>query len=136
MKVNIYVPDDLGERMRAKGDEINVSALCQHAISDELDRLEQRAKLAEGMERVQLWDPVREREVAFTGMLLAYEEHGNRITTVYLTAKGQFVVSSDVGKGFFGIFPSFKRAEREISGDLAVHARQALGEDVVVELDI
>jgi post-segregation antitoxin (ccd killing protein) len=39
VKVNVYLPDDLWERMRRVGIN-NFSALCQRALLEELDRIE------------------------------------------------------------------------------------------------
>lgn len=63
MKVSLYVPDDLHE---AKAHEdMNVSAICQRALSVEL---EHRARLAElkdkGFERIEARDGV-DRDAAF-----------------------------------------------------------------------
>ena len=44
-RLNIYVPDELAERARAAG--LNVSALAQAAIRDELDRDAGQAWLAD-----------------------------------------------------------------------------------------
>lgn len=46
-RLNVYVPDDLAERARARG--LNVSALTQAAISAELDNSATEAWL-EGLE--------------------------------------------------------------------------------------
>src|SRR5215207_5262051 len=47
MKVNVYLPDDLGERAKAAG-ELNLSGLLQGALRDELDRREALASLLDG----------------------------------------------------------------------------------------
>jgi hypothetical protein len=42
-RVNIYIPPELGERLariRARGIDINVSKVCQEALSGLLDRIE------------------------------------------------------------------------------------------------
>ena len=44
-RLNVYVPDDLAERARAAG--LNVSALTQTAIADELNRRSMSSWLAE-----------------------------------------------------------------------------------------
>jgi post-segregation antitoxin (ccd killing protein) len=46
---NIYVGDELGERLKAHGDSINVSKVCQAALTAELNIADARAKATEDL---------------------------------------------------------------------------------------
>ena len=67
-RLNVYVPDDLAERARAAG--LNVSALTQTAIADELNRRSMSSWLAE------LPVPAVTHEAAMRALDEAREEFG------------------------------------------------------------
>lgn len=83
MKVHIYLPDELQERLRQRTD-INVSAICQDALRDELERRIAREK---DMERVKVFDEQR-GDVSFIGQ----EVHIAGSLTAYLTARNRVAV--------------------------------------------
>jgi post-segregation antitoxin (ccd killing protein) len=147
VKVQIYLPDELGEQVKAK-EELNVSAICQTALAAELDRLDRLAGLSEGFEDVEVetmdegnYGPT----VVFTGRLLATREWGpDRTTDVYLTGRKRIAI---VRKDGFGDnvddFDSIDDAIDDANADdakyvemLLSEAAAELGEHRPVRLDI
>lgn len=140
VKTTIYLPDRLGERVQARAD-LNVSAVCQRALSAELDFLNKLDKADEGMERIELHDESRDgltvsfigRELVSSGQLAGY---GNDFT-VYLTSRHRIAIYDEKRQ----VLHDYDNLdEAEYGGqppDLLAAAAQELGDfSRVVELDI
>jgi post-segregation antitoxin (ccd killing protein) len=52
VKYSIYLPDDLAEQVKQLPDDVNVSAICQHALRRELARQQARREATSDLERV------------------------------------------------------------------------------------
>ena len=48
-KMQVYLSDELYDRVKARGRSLNVSSLLQRALSDELARLDRQAALSEAV---------------------------------------------------------------------------------------
>ena len=144
MRMNIYVPDDLAEKVRAELGDANISAICQDALraeldraQAELDRAQARAKVtAEGFERVKTYDPTHERDVAFQGRSVGTDPEDG--VEAYLTPKGSIAVVDDNDDQLRGIYASFGRfAIAGYGYDFIAEVAGSLGEEPPVqELDI
>ena len=136
MKATIYLPDDLAAAVKDNLGDTNISAVCQRALRDELNRVQARAEItAEGFERVELYEGLYYRHVAFQGRRLArsYIEEQE----AYLTAKGKIAVYDNT-ESSLTVFDDWAAlaAARWPAEDLMVQVAQELGERYVVELDI
>lgn len=137
MRMNIYVPDDLGEKVK-QHDDINVSAVCQEALRSALDNRAALAKLVEGMGRVTLY--IEDRgESAFVGKLVHSDDRGN--VSIYITKKHRIAIYDESKQRLYE-YDGFAEMEEEWSRAIDVdHAAlsavaEALGEKYVTELDI
>lgn len=90
VKTTIYLPDDLGDQV--KNSAINVSAVCQRALREELAMTAQLQELDPGMERIELTADADGAfiDVAFSGRMIA--ESDDALQTIYLTSKHRFAV--------------------------------------------
>ena len=139
MKVTVYLPDDLGAQVQQHAD-LNVSAVTQRALREELQQREAAAKLRAGMERIKVRAlETHEGDVAFVGRELAYREQRPE-STAYLTKGGKIAVYDNDYQGLF-VYDSFAELAghpgwaHDSSGFVA-RIGEALGEEYVVELDI
>jgi hypothetical protein len=144
--VSIYLPDELGDQVKAELGDANISAICQAALRAELDRASARkaaaAKLDEaGFERVEAFDTRGddEHDVAFQGKQIGSDFQ--RGDVAYLTARGSIAVvgdghaSNDELLGIYGSYQEF--AEYGYSWGLVSDVAHSLGEEAPVEeLDI
>lgn len=138
--MTIYVPDDLADEMKAELGDTNISAICQAALRAELGRRKARAAItAEGFERIETYDPMRERDVAFQGHSIGTDPDSGK--EAYLTPKGNIAV---VGEGevsddnLLGIYAGFGQfASAGHAYDFVSEVAAALGEEApVMEMDI
>jgi hypothetical protein len=144
MRMNISVPDDLAADVRALG--LPVSALCQRALREEVNRLRSAELL--GMQRLKViaGDPLT--EVSFTGRWLI-DPYAERDKTpalyvyygVAITARGQFAVytaSDDLQYGnelkAYGTLP--EAARDGVPADIINRATAVLGLQHGIQLDI
>jgi post-segregation antitoxin (ccd killing protein) len=128
MKMTIYLPDELAERVKAQ-DDLNVSGVCQEALDAELSRRASLAKLDEGMERVMAYkDGVK---VSFVGRRLVDDGRDS----VYLTGRYRIAV---VGvENQLSDYDGLDLAEIDgVDQYLIAQAANTLGDERVVELDI
>jgi hypothetical protein len=150
-RTTIYLPDELAERVKAT-EGLNVSAVCQEALTKEVERMETMTKLREGMTRIEL-AVGRGRKVAFVGRWLVepsgdqsegdFEDRGFVWDAsewgVAHTRKGRIAVFHyDARKDeyHFETYDDLDEAEESIPQSLMAEALAALGETKVVELDI
>jgi hypothetical protein len=142
MRMSIYIQDELGERVKAA--TMNISAVCQQALGEELDRQERRTRLTQDMERVEV--PIDssdelDRWGAFYGRLLYEEEEGDQVKAVavsaYLTRRHRIAVYDDLNRQLhqYDNYQEFARSQARHSAMVAKVAEQ-LGERYVEELDI
>ena len=134
MKMTIYVPEDLAEKVKAHAD-LNVSAVCQDALRRELVRREELAKLDKGMERHVIWTEDR-GNVAFAGKQVYYSNRRPEIWA-YITRRHRIAVATSGELFEWDSFADFAddpnwRGTDELTAALA----EALGEEHVIELDI
>jgi hypothetical protein len=129
--------DGLAAQMKDELGDTNVSAICQAALRDELNRQKARAEIdAEGYERVEVYDEKKERDVTFQGRQIGYASYLDQ--TAYLTPKGIIAVyAADKGDGELYIYPDYERfAADEQPEELLASVAAALGEKYVEELDL
>jgi post-segregation antitoxin (ccd killing protein) len=102
VKKTIYLPDELGQRVEAD-ESLNVSAVCQTALEDELERRAALGKLSDNMEthttyieklyRSEPGAPAGgvavEADVEFVGKFIAADDAG---LEVYLTQEHRIAV--------------------------------------------
>ena len=142
MRMNIYVQDDLAERVRSIKD-LNVSSVCQSALESEVDRREAAAKLRDGMKRVEVYvDEHEGREIngdlAFVGREIANDR---RNITAYLTDGNRIAVyDHDPMRLYvyetFSDFAADDGVGMSNHPDLVADVAQELGEKRIIELDI
>ena len=135
MKVTVYLPDDLGQEVHEHTD-LNVSAVTQRALREELQRRTTLAELGGNIERVEVYTE-DDGDIAFFGRELAWDR---RNTTAYLTRKGAIAVHDDDAQRLY-IYDTFDEfAQPELWGFTASRfvseVAEALGEKYVRELDI
>lgn len=150
MNVNIYLPDDLGERV--KKENLEVSRICQGALSREVEsrEAERAAKKKARFKRIEVKvgdaDKVTYTK-AFQGQWLVedfecVDEEGirRRKFGVALTKGGQIAVHSrdeESGSGWLGVYTSLAAAyQDEVPEELLAVAAAAIGVSRVIELDI
>src|SRR5689334_12319989 len=91
VRMTIYLPDDLAAEVKADLGDTNVSAVCQAALRDELDRQKARAEIAaEGFERVEVYDDRDNEDVAFQGREIGYAGYHDQ--RAYLTPREAIAV--------------------------------------------
>jgi post-segregation antitoxin (ccd killing protein) len=139
--MTIYLPDELAADVKSGLGDANVSAICQAALRDELDRQKARAEAiaAEGFERVKTYDAARKRDVAFQGRSIGTDT--DRVAEAYLTPRGGIAVvgeGSDNDDQLLGIYVSFGQfASAGYAYDFVAEVADSLGEEPPVqELDI
>lgn len=153
-KATIYLPDDLAEE--ARGHDINVSAVCQKALREEIDRIKREDRMAANMERIELelWigpddQPYR---AAFNGRWLVEPDRDETRTSepgydagayygVAITEKRQVAVyvahCNDGWAPHLKTYDSLEEArENGLPDDFFAEAAGKVGEDFVVELNI
>lgn len=149
-RINVYLPDDLADEL-AEVDGLNVSAVCQRALREELSIMQTIEQSTENMERIEVdvWDPNSGpmRKVAFTGRWLVEpsedEAIGGCVYGVALTARGRIAVWSEndkygAGLDHFDDVEEMEDFERGVYPKVLVaDVRAALsGTTAVLELDI
>ena len=138
MKMTIYLPEDLAAEVREElGDDTNISAICQAALRDELDRRKALAERdAEGYERVEVYDGRKERDVAFQGRVIGFTEYKDHAAYAYLTPKGAIALHVGDSQELY-IYDDYEAfAADEQPEELLASVAEALGEKYVEELDI
>jgi hypothetical protein len=149
MNVNIYLPDDLGERV--KNAELEISRICQAALLREVERYEAqtaaRRKFKYTRIEVEVGNPKAGPLLtkAFEGHWLVkdFNDMGNSYS-VALTKKGQLAIfhSHDSGQGYRGldVYKSVEALEKSFEGlmpeALLSKIASGLGTGGTVELDI
>jgi post-segregation antitoxin (ccd killing protein) len=139
MKMTIYLPEDLAEKVKDHAD-LNVSAVCQDALRRELTRRAELEKLDEGMERVKVYIDRLGSDAAFVGKVLYATDHPWGNLTAYLTRRHRIAIYNDDAQDLvqFDSFddlaadPGWRDNDPELVGAVAA----ALGEEFVIELDI
>lgn len=136
--MTIYLPDDLAEMVR-EHEDLNVSAVCQQALRNELHRREALAELDAGMERHVVYVDELGGNAAFVGRRLAYR--GLPFDeTAYLTAKHRIAVYSNEAQALYQYDSFDEMADepgwRDGAPDFLAAVAAALGEDRTIELDI
>jgi post-segregation antitoxin (ccd killing protein) len=133
MKMTIYVPDDLAEKVKEHAD-LNVSAVCQDALRRELVRRDELAKLDKGMERQVMYAEDRGR-VAFLGKQVFYNDRYK--ISAYITRRHRIAISVRDELFQFDSFDDFINDPNwQGTDELTAALAQALGEEHVIELDI
>lgn len=141
VKMTIYLPDDLYARVKAA--DLNASAVCQRALTDELERRERLAELDAGMERHEVYT----REgfvVAFTGRLLVVADNIRGVrdgTAAYLTRKHRIAVYDENDEALDQYNSLEEMTGSALTGsapapELVSAIADALSEKYVIELDI
>jgi hypothetical protein len=134
--MTIYLPDDLAAEVKDHLGDTNISAVCQRALRDELSRVQARAEVAaEGFERVELYEGLYYRHVAFQGRRIARSYIKEQ--AAWLTAKGKIAVYDNT-ESSLTVFDDWAAlvAAHWPAEDLMVQVADALGEKYVEELDI
>jgi post-segregation antitoxin (ccd killing protein) len=141
VKITIYVPDDLAEKVKDKLGDSNISAICQAALRDELRREKALAKITEeGFQRVEVYDRDRGRDVAFQGRSIARSHDADQ--KAWLTAKGAIAVYDASDEllwdfaNFDHLIDTLATMQTDFARDLILQIADALGEKYAEELDI
>lgn len=96
MKVNLYLPDEIGQRAKAAEPELNLSRLLRDAVEEELRRREHVAAMLVDVEKHEL-RLHNEQGAPYTGVLtgklIAYNE--NNATSVFLTSDERLMVHDE-----------------------------------------
>ena len=134
MRMNISVPDDLAVQVRMQS--LPVSAICQRALREEVDRARARAEAAsKGFERVKVYDSKRERDIAFQGRHVG-RSYDRETVEAWLTPKGAIAVY-DADRQELYVYDSYKEfATPDWPEDLIAEVADSLGEKYIEELDI
>jgi post-segregation antitoxin (ccd killing protein) len=136
--ITVYLPDDIGTWAKEEG--LNLSATLRAEIEAERERRKARAEItAEGFERIETYDAMRERDVAFQGHSIGTDP--DRGAEAYLTPKGSIAVVGEGGVSddqLLGIYVSFGQfASAGYAYDFVSEVAAALGEEApVMVLDI
>jgi hypothetical protein len=156
MNVNIYLPDELGERVKKAG--LEVSRVCQGALAREVENAEAEEKATAGMKFGSIKVGVTDTKggsltKAFVGCWLvedmASEEDAetagfdgrafNGSWSIALTKRGNFAIYCDLGTdgSTFKTYGSLDEAENDgVPPDVVAAASQEMGVHRVIELDI
>ena len=148
MNVNIYLPDDFGERVKKA--DLEVSRICQAALAKELEDWETKeaAKVEGPFGRIEVKVGDGERPTitkAFSGRWLVREyvseeeDAGPVRWSVALTKGGNFAVYSDYNEGdrrALQVFGSLEEAYDDVPEDVLAAAASRMGVVSVIELDI
>lgn len=137
MKMTIYLPDELGERAKAE-DGLNVSAICQRALEEELVQRETLRGLGE-FERIVVHVSLQQepRDVAFYGIPLGRVDD----QTAYRTQRGRIAVYDGLNEDLESFDTLDDLVEHysplaEAEAQLVAIVARAIGERFVEELDI
>jgi post-segregation antitoxin (ccd killing protein) len=134
--MTIYLPDDLAELVKTQLGDTNISAICQTALREELDRVEARAKVTEeGFERIELYDSRKERDVAFQGRKIGRSLE-RESTAAWLTPK-HAIAAYDGDEQALYVYDDYEAFSAERwPEDLIAEVAGSLGEKYTEELDI
>jgi small nuclear ribonucleoprotein (snRNP)-like protein len=128
MKINVYLPDDIGEQ--AKAAELNLSQLLRGAVAFELNRRARLARMLGGSREHELALETEDGD-AYTGVLTGVELAEN----VYMTSDERLMIY-DEGRSQVHTFENYDleqlRAELDEESYIAVCA--AAGERARVEI--
>lgn len=138
MKMSVYLPDHLHERVKA-ADGLNVSAVLQQALEAELERREHLDKLDEGMGEIELvvervgnqsYDAAR--TVVFNATPVPTD-----VGEAYITEQGRIAVH-DAPSAALWVYNDLDELEADLEGnnELLVDVAEALGESRPIRLDI
>jgi hypothetical protein len=134
MKVTIYVPDDLGAEL-SNHDDLNVSAIAQQALRQELDFRAAAAEIGEGFKREIYYDSDEERKRAFYGKELAVDDESGDLVA-YLT-EGEQIAILDGQEQRLWVYPTFDEVEHdEYPPGFVADVAFALGVEWVEEMAI
>ena len=133
----ISLPDELDAQLDEAKDEINVSAVCQRALSRELEHRRVLKKLGDNLERVTAHvedGEGRSWTVAFQGVLLTGDDRNG--VEVYLTGRRRLAFVAEQ----FGRVDDYDdldaAAAAGIDEVLLAQVAEKLGVERVVELNI
>ncbi len=149
-KINIYLPDDLAERVRNAN--LSVSAVCQGALREELERMLVVEQLAAKEERIVVnvggpYDTIVEKAFHGTWLLPPDEDEtrGGSDAGAYwgvaLTRRGRIAVyvahCNENWPAKLTVYDSLDEAQEDgVPGEVLVAAAADLDEDFTIELDI
>ena len=133
--MTIYVPDELAAEVKAELGDQNISAICQAALRDELDRVKARAEIAAGgFTRVEVYESSDDTDVAFQGREIGQDKRGD--VTAYLTPRGNIAIYDSRAERLSVVadFEEIRNSAWPV--DLLAQIAGELGERYVLELDI
>ena len=135
MKVTVYLPDDLGQEVQEHAD-LNVSAVAQKALREELHRRVTLAEVGGDMTRIEVYTE-EEGDVAFFGRELAWD---GRNAWAYLTRRGAIAIHDCDAECLYR-YDSFDQLVHQetwqfSSSPFLAQIASALGVKYVRELDI
>jgi hypothetical protein len=149
-KINVYLPEDLAEQVKAH--DLPVSAICQSALRKELDKMQ--TKQLTGMDEIQLEigdprDAGATLTTSFIGRWLVEPDEDETRTTmagrdagaywgVALTRRGRIAVyTAHVNDGWPAQLRDYDTLDdADLPEDILAMAKNALGEEYVIRLDI
>lgn len=134
--MTIYVPDALAAEVREHLGDSNVSAICQAALLEKVNRAKAYAEaVAEGgFERIEVYNGNRGEDIAFQGRKVGYAEKTDQ--TAYLTPKGKVALYEGAERRLY-VYQGYDHfASDGYPSDLIAEVARALGQRYVRELDI
>jgi hypothetical protein len=146
MNVNIYLPDELGERV--KNAELEISRICQEALTRRVEEWQSAKAATKGKGRIERIEvKVGDGETpwvvkAFSGRWLAQDVCGEDLDgpkwSVALTKGGKFAVVTSMDRMVrLDVYNSLADAVADGNPECVVEeAVRALGITAVIELDI
>lgn len=127
-RINVYIPDDLEEQLKAAGTTFNVSGICQHALREELALQASIDDIKHEVHELSLED--RDGN-AYTGRLI-----GEQIAeAIYLTAEGRFVFYDD-RKQHIDVIEHVEDLRGALDQDTYIEVMNRLNLTPVVDLDL
>ncbi len=136
--MTIYVPEDLAELVKGY-DDLNVSAVCQAALRQELARREELATLDKGMKRVEVFVDRLGSDVAFVGKEV-YRSNKLPERYAYITKRHRIAIYDPDAQELYQFDTFDELADDEAwkhnDGELVAAVAAAVGEKHVMELDI
>jgi hypothetical protein len=150
MRMNISVPDDLAEQVRAR--DLPISSICQDALRQALETAERNEKTMSNMQLISV-ETGEDYDITetFNGVWLVEPDSDETRTGednwdygiywgVARTQKGQIAVytahCNGRSPGHLDVYPSLEQAEGNVPEDILAQAADALGQKRVIHRDI
>jgi len=135
MKINVYLPDEIGEKAKETG--LNLSGLLRSAVEDELMKLEAQAKLLDESKEIKLTDLIDDEGRFYTGRFNGSQITYGRKFQVYISENDALetrIMVHDVSEQKIYYLDGAADLEAYLDQDEYIEAMHALGEAPVVNI--